>query len=66
MFVFDDMLGLCELEMLGFNMLNIYEDILKYFKMFKIKIFFICWKEVFKNKVVFNSFLLKEENVVLM
>lgn len=65
-FVFDDMLGLCELEMSGSNMLNTYEDILKHPKMSKIKTLFTCRKEVFKNKVVFNSFLSKEENVVLM
>lgn len=30
----------------------------------KIKIFFICWEVIFKNRVLVKIFLVKKENVV--
>lgn len=65
-FVIDDILGMFELEMSKFEMLNKYRGYLTRPKMPKTKIIMTCRKEVFRNDVVLNTFLSKEEHVVLM
>lgn len=65
-FVIDDMLGMFEFEMSMFKMLDKYKYRITNPKIIKTKVLMTCREEVFRNDVLLNTFLSKEENVVFM
>lgn len=52
--------------MIEFDMLKKYEDRIREFIMMSMKFFFMCCEVVYRNEIIFNSFLFKKENLVYL
>lgn len=66
LFVVDDVLGVHGLIIEWLNVLDRYEDRIKYPRMSDTKLLMTCRETVFRNKKLFNSFLLKKENIIFL
>lgn len=65
-FVVDDALGIFGLDLTKFDVLNQYQDRITDPEMPETKILLTCREVVYRNKMSANSFLFKNENVVLL
>lgn len=64
--VIDDVLGVFELDVETYNILNKYKDILNEPTMAKTKVLMTCRELVYRNKMLTECFLCKKDNVVLL
>lgn len=65
-FVIDDVLGVFGLDVETYNILNKYEDTLIQPKMSRTKVLMTCRELVYRNEMLAECFLCKQDNVVLI